>query len=876
MTSRMTFRTVVGVFAVVLGASPVAAFAAPAAAAVTCPVVNPQTGAPTPAPSAGVDWSGCDLRGASITQGSLANSDLSNADLSNVVIAGLDLTGANLANANLTSAGIASANLTTALLNSANLTNAVLNAVNVTGTSVQAATLSGIRSRSLTGQPATLPSGWQVVSGFLAGPGADLVSSDFIGADLAGADLAGADMASATLTGANLSGADLTDTDLQRAKLSNADVSNADLASANASGATLSGIDVAKATFTGATLVGAPSGAITGVPASLPVDWSLVGGYLMGPGADLNDADLSTLNLGLADLNSASVTGADLDQTDMASADLTNINSGAVTGKPVLPAHWTVSSGYLIGPTADLQGGNLTGADLAVADLDSANLGQADLASANLTQADLANADLTDANASSADLSGTVMAHTLLSGVQSADLTGAPASLPASWSVDDGYLVGPAANLTDAQLAGLKLPGADLASTQFQGADLSGADLAGADLNQATFGGADLSSADLAGANLNSAFLSGANLTGADAVGVQMQADLESANLTQADLANANLGSANVTGLIMSGTNLSGANLNQVLFFLPGSGTPKALPANWTAADGFLIGPTVAIDDTLMTGIDLHGDDLAGAVLDNDNLTGADLDHADLAHADLVMSTMTGVSVVGTIWLDTVCPDFSNSNKHIDGCLSGLDTTPPVVAITGVSNGKSYVVGRVPAARCVTTDNGTVATPAALTTTTTGKHGVGRFTATCSGAVDLAGNKQLASVRASYSVLYGMHGFASPASGAKLRRSAGRISVSFRLTNGAGTPIARSLAAALAHARDVRVALTAHGMRRVAATCTWSSAARLFKCSLRLPAAIATGRISKAMLTATENVGTGLVVVPAIKGSHDPQTVRFR
>jgi hypothetical protein len=82
-----------------------------------------------------------------------------------------------------------------------------------------------------------------------------------------------------------------------------------------------------------------------------------------------------------------------------------------------------------------------------------------------------------------------------------------------------------------------------------------------------------------------------------------------------------------------------------------------------------------------------------------------------------------------------------------------------------------YVAGAVPKAGCTTTDNGTVATPAALTVTTTGKKGFGRFTATCAGAVDLAGNTQKAPVSVSYTVVAGLHGYIAPVAGGTVARS---------------------------------------------------------------------------------------------------------
>lgn len=99
------------------------------------------------------------------------------------------------------------------------------------------------------------------------GPRADLVRCNFVGADLAGADLAGARLNRAKLRDANLTGANLTDTKLDHAVLIRADLS------------------------------AVTSGGITGTPASLPTNWILVDGYLIGPGADLAGANLSHANL---------------------------------------------------------------------------------------------------------------------------------------------------------------------------------------------------------------------------------------------------------------------------------------------------------------------------------------------------------------------------------------------------------------------------------------------------------------------------------------------------------------------------------------------------------------------------------------------------
>jgi hypothetical protein len=90
-----------------------------------------------------------------------------------------------------------------------------------------------------------------------------------------------------------------------------------------------------------------------------------------------------------------------------------------------------------------------------------------------------------------------------------------------------------------------------------------------------------------------------------------------------------------------------------------------------------------------------------------------------------------------------------------------LDKTPPLVAVTGVSNGAQYPLGSVPVAGCTTDDllSG-VNTPALLTLSSGNADGTGSYTATCSGALDRAGNTASATV--SYQVLYLWTNFFQP------------------------------------------------------------------------------------------------------------------
>jgi hypothetical protein len=94
-----------------------------------------------------------------------------------------------------------------------------------------------------------------------------------------------------------------------------------------------------------------------------------------------------------------------------------------------------------------------------------------------------------------------------------------------------------------------------------------------------------------------------------------------------------------------------------------------------------------------------------------------------------------------------------------------IDLTPPVVTVTGVSNGASYPLGSVPTAGCTTTDAlSGVQTMAASAVSGGNPDGTGAFTATCSGALDQAGNPA-APVSVSYTVTplaYPFSGFFQP------------------------------------------------------------------------------------------------------------------
>jgi len=328
--NRLSWRVSAGAAGAVLllatgAAAAVPASAAPRGAAATCPTVNPQTGAVTPAPAPSVDWSGCDLTGANLTGASLLLADL----------AGANLTEANLTNASFDSADLAGANFT-----KANITDVWLGSTNSTGANFMGA----------------------------AGAGAYFTSADLTGADFSGDQLPGVVMVFATLTSAkfvhaDLEGADLTGVSAAKADLADVNLSYGSIASSPPGvtggpsygmfdGADLAGANLAHVTVTGAGLAGSnlaevTSGDLVGVPSSLPANFSDTGGYLVGPYADLAGADLAgafgvndsfahanltkaslaNSDLASADFDSANLTGATLKGTDLTGAELTATNA---------------------------------------------------------------------------------------------------------------------------------------------------------------------------------------------------------------------------------------------------------------------------------------------------------------------------------------------------------------------------------------------------------------------------------------------------------------------------------------------------------------------------------------------------------------------
>jgi uncharacterized protein YjbI with pentapeptide repeats len=233
-----------------------------------------------------------------------AGVNLNNLDLSDVTASGVDFTRANLSGtklsgawlgaatftrANLTGASLRGTQMGAANLTRANLTNADVRNATFTGATITGATVTGvdlsvtyspgglydITSGSLTGTPTAVPSPFKLIRGYLVGPTAKLRAANLTGSDLSNMDLTSADLSGAVLT---------------RAKLTGATISSARLADSSSSpplAATLRKVVSGGVKLTADCLPNRIC--LSTVP--MPSGWALIGGYLIGPGANLAGAN---------------------------------------------------------------------------------------------------------------------------------------------------------------------------------------------------------------------------------------------------------------------------------------------------------------------------------------------------------------------------------------------------------------------------------------------------------------------------------------------------------------------------------------------------------------------------------------------------------
>ena len=123
-----------------------------------------------------------------------------------------------------------------------------------------------------------------------------------------------------------------------------------------------------------------------------------------------------------------------------------------------------------------------------------------------------------------------------------------------------------------------------------------------------------------------------------------------------------------------------------------------------------------------------------------DEAGGSGIDSANCTMNSLVDSE-------GSSTVTAVCTDLAGNSAESAPVTVNLDKTAPVVSVTGVADGDTYILGDVPEAGCNTSDAlSGVATAATVSLSGGNASGTGTITATCAGALDHAGNSGSASI----------------------------------------------------------------------------------------------------------------------------------
>jgi hypothetical protein len=430
----------------------------------------------------------------------------------------------------------------------------------------------------------------------------------------------------------------------------------------------------------------------------------------------------------------------------------------------------------------------------------------------------------------------------------------------------------PTVNRSTGAVSPAPSPGVYWKDCDLSGANLSGADLAGASLYESGGTNVNLSGANLSGAYLDFWWGTATNWSGADMTGAELNwgqfgsNDLTDADVDNANIQYANLGSATVTGATWTGafwfdtTCPDGTNsdvYDDGCFSQLNTSTPTAHPTveiGSPGADGWYSSIQEVVWNWTDAGpltTDCTGDTWPPAGASGDPLT-----------------------------LTASCEDLAG---HTGTATFSADVDPraPSVSVTGVRSNAQYRYGRVPRAGCGTSESPSgVATTAHVKVTGGSRLGIGVYTATCAGAVTVAGVGQAAPVHATYTVVLGIGGFETPRAGSAVDKHSDWLKATFRLVTGSGKAIPGWLARRVSAADALLLRLTGPGLGRGGreTPCGWASSR--FSCALSIPSAVRTGKNHKYELSVLEQVVVAphlgsFIVAPAVRGAN-PETISFR
>lgn len=402
--------------------------------------------------------------------------------------------GLSFGNRDLSECEFFDCDFTDASFNRTNLFRSRFNKCNFENANFDGSKMFALRTALNYGSPQSLAKGWIFFKGFMVGPGVSLVGINLRSANLIGADLSGADLRNAFIESADFDGSILQDVRAGGLRGNPASLPknwkvisghfvgpNADLKDVDFSGGDFRAANLEGTELHNAVLDNIRSGNIVGTPMSLPPNWELKYGYLLGPkvclaGEELSDMDLSGLDLNEADLgdttisrvnfskanlfsvnfNNSSITDSSFDHANLGQSTFTRVHSSGVSGLPSnLPEGLRLTNGYFIGSNSRLEGSNFRGLDLRNEDMSFSSLRGACFCDSKLDWANLSNSDLGGSCFDRVDLSTTSLTNARVEGARLGEskivpsdspykkisVSGNPDSLPANCQMSKGFLL---------------------------------------------------------------------------------------------------------------------------------------------------------------------------------------------------------------------------------------------------------------------------------------------------------------------------------------------------------------------------------------------------------------------------------------------------
>jgi hypothetical protein len=125
-------------------------------------------------------------------------------------------------------------------------------------------------------------------------------------------------------------------------------------------------------------------------------------------------------------------------------------------------------------------------------------------------------------------------------------------------------------------------------------------------------------------------------------------------------------------------------------------------------------------------------------------------------------------------------------------------------------------------------------------------------------------------------------GFLAPAPKSSANKPGSKIAVKFTLRDASGHPLPSAAAAALAAAGSVKVVLSGPNTsnRQLASSrCGWVNRSRVFKCDLKTPSGLRTGKTNRYRLTALQDLDGSFIPIPpsATRAANaNPETIFFK